>query len=246
MTWITGINGHCLNLLYRSRRNRQCSNNGTSVSLLSSQQSHPSGGNFLSSTASGSSETGTICDVHSLMSPVILIILMVVSAQSAILTFITQLIVLPSFILILNYSLPRIRLTNLFISWTVSSFILIVSVFEFEVVPYLEILLYENIIFVSLTTIALITAIIIRKRSQSMSPIDQYHDPLYNGHNYCSFLKCMINSKNSNLFLTGLIVTMVVLVYGSQLMTTTICHPYLAYGTVLIPDDCTDVYSDFT
>lgn len=262
MTWI-GTSGHCLSLYHSSRSRRNlghCCTAGNSFSLLLPSSLLSS--SFLNGTGSSVGDDGLgvggggkgkrICTVHSFLSPVILIILMIISAQSAIATLTTLLIVFPSFILILNYTLPRIRYTNFFVSWTVSSFVLILGVFELEVVPYLEILLYENLIFLTMTSCSLIMAIVIRKRSESLiqTPLlEEYHGHHHYDHQlsigYCSWLKCSIGASSENLFMTGLAVTTSLLVYGSQLITTTICHPYLAYGSVLLPDDCSDVYSDF-
>lgn len=233
MTWI-GKRSHCLSLYRSSRSNGHCYFNPAFSLLSPPLLSSGSGGGGIGSN-------GGFCDVHSLLSPVILIILLLVASQSAVSTLVSLLIVFPSSLFIVNYTLPRLKFTNFFLSWSISSFIIILSIFEFEVVPYLEILLYENLIFLSLTSCSLISAIIIRKRSQSTTIALLDHPSSH----YCSWLKCSINSSNKTLYMVGLVVTTCVLIYGSQLMTTTICHPYLAYGSVLLPDDCSDVYSDF-
>ncbi|XP_022239776.1 palmitoyltransferase ZDHHC23-like, partial [Limulus polyphemus] len=45
-------------------------------------------------------------------------------------------------------------------------------------------------------------------------------------------------------FLIGLFALIIACCYGSNLTLTTICHPKLMWGTILLPDNCNDVYGD--
>lgn len=183
---------------------------------------------------------------------IVLLSFLFVSTFTPLMTLISLLILMPLFLLTSNTILPSLRSSDFFLSWTITSFLIITSVFEFQVVPSLEVQLYENFLFILMAAVSLTCSILIRRRGNrtlySSIPLDNNHE-----HNtqsgevaYCCWLKTNINRDNRTIFMWGLVVTITGLVYGSQVMMTTICHPHLMYENLLVPDDCSDVYSDLS
>jgi len=63
---------------------------------------------------------------------------------------------------------------------------------------------------------------------------------------FCCRLDCCIGDKNHQLFVLGALLSAAALVYGAILTLTTVCHPsFYIMETILLPDDCSDVYHDF-
>ncbi|CAB3373372.1 Hypothetical predicted protein [Cloeon dipterum] len=62
---------------------------------------------------------------------------------------------------------------------------------------------------------------------------------------HCYWLDCCIGSKNVRKFLTGSMLTTCALFLYSYLVLTTACHPFLLMDSILVPDDCSDVFYDF-
>lgn len=55
-------------------------------------------------------------------------------------------------------------------------------------------------------------------------------------------LDCCIGSSNLKWYLRCLFFSAIAFIYGSNLTMTSVCHPFKLIGTVLLPDDCSDVY----
>lgn len=53
---------------------------------------------------------------------------------------------------------------------------------------------------------------------------------------------CCIGSANKGFFLFSLLFAMATLLYSTNLTLTTVCHPFTVFGTVMLPDDCSEVY----
>ena len=62
--------------------------------------------------------------------------------------------------------------------------------------------------------------------------------------NYPYRLDICIGSRNHKFFIAALIALLASCLYSSNLTLTTICHPTLVGGLVLMPDDCSDVFGD--
>lgn len=63
---------------------------------------------------------------------------------------------------------------------------------------------------------------------------------------FCCRLDCCVGDKNHQLFVLGTLLSAAALVYGAILTLTTVCHPsFYIMETILLPDDCSDVYHDF-
>ncbi|XP_034950432.1 palmitoyltransferase ZDHHC23 [Chelonus insularis] len=59
---------------------------------------------------------------------------------------------------------------------------------------------------------------------------------------HCKWLDCCIGTNNLKWYLGCLCCSSVAFIYGSNLTMTSVCHPFILIGTILLPDDCSDVY----
>ncbi|XP_067009767.2 palmitoyltransferase ZDHHC23 isoform X2 [Anabrus simplex] len=59
---------------------------------------------------------------------------------------------------------------------------------------------------------------------------------------HSTWLNCCIGEKNSSLFVLGIFLSFLSLIYGAVLTLTTVCHPVYIMEIFLLPDDCSDVY----
>lgn len=183
-----------------------------------------------------------------ILAPLLLFFLILISSISSAWTVACFLVILPAFFLSLHYLKPKLKFGNFYLSWTLSSFVLLVGLFECEVVPYTEILMYENatVVFLILMTVLLTIFVRVKAGRDSLSPGVFRDDmtPRFFRNNFCPWIKCPINGNNRVYFILALIFNMSGLVCGSHLMLTTICHPILVWDSILLPDDCSEVYSD--
>jgi len=67
-------------------------------------------------------------------------------------------------------------------------------------------------------------------------------------HNYCFIysyrIDCCIGKHNRKLYMAGLVLGSVLFTFLSNLILTTLCHPFNVFATIMLPDDCSDVYYD--
>ncbi|XP_015911230.1 palmitoyltransferase ZDHHC23-A [Parasteatoda tepidariorum] len=161
--------------------------------------------------------------------------------------------------------------TKFFLGWSVVTFFFLFAVFELEVVPYLEILFSENLCLMCCVAAMCFCFFIVKSNSQPASqtvlqneksarikcetctilqPVRTLHCDLCgfcvlkkDHHN--AWLDVCIGSRNQKYFIGGLVFLLISCVYSSNLTLTTICHPTLVAGILLMPDDCTDVFDDF-
>lgn len=57
-------------------------------------------------------------------------------------------------------------------------------------------------------------------------------------------LDTCVGERNHRAFILGLAGLVVSLLYGSNLTLTTVCRPRTLWGTVLVPESCSEVYED--
>ncbi|KAJ3626557.1 hypothetical protein MTP99_017044 [Tenebrio molitor] len=62
---------------------------------------------------------------------------------------------------------------------------------------------------------------------------------------HCVWFDCCIGRHNQCLFILTLFFAIASLLYSSNLTLTSVCHPFIFYKTILLPDDCSDVYQQF-
>ncbi|XP_075224802.1 zinc finger DHHC-type palmitoyltransferase GABPI [Lycorma delicatula] len=61
---------------------------------------------------------------------------------------------------------------------------------------------------------------------------------------HCAWLDCCIGDSNHKWYLSTLLATISLLLLCSNLILTTACHPFVVWGSIMLPDDCTDIYFD--
>ncbi|XP_063995940.1 palmitoyltransferase ZDHHC23-B [Diachasmimorpha longicaudata] len=165
--------------------------------------------------------------------------------------------------------LPR---SKFFLMWTITSVIMLMLVFEMCVVPLLEILFEENCLFMAGVVGGIFCGIKTKSKSDSdlqndssddseigreteevcllckkPPPARTYHcrtcqTCVANREYHCRWLDCCIGSSNLPWYLSCLLCSAVAFIYGSNLTMTSVCHPFIFIGTILLPDDCSDVY----
>ncbi|KAH1009697.1 hypothetical protein HUJ04_002016 [Dendroctonus ponderosae] len=168
-------------------------------------------------------------------------------------------------LLISNFFVRTIPKTKFFFVWTVTSIVLLYFIFEFVVIPFLEILVEENIA-LSVLIFGFIMCLYLMKlrANQLIAALDDESQLSFNGKSiegfyackicdckipdkdhHCVWFDCCISRHNHCLFLLSLFFAIAALLYSSNLTLTSVCHPYEFFKTILLPDDCSDVYFQF-
>lgn len=138
--------------------------------------------------------------------------------------------------------------TKFFFAWMNVSFVVLYFIFEFVVIPFLEILWEENIALTAMMAIALFCFWNAKKRMpiEGLSRNCSYcMAQVPNDSKHYDWLHCCVGRRNAGYYLTGLLATIVALLYGCDLTLTTVCHPFTWIYAVLLPDDCTEAYDLF-
>jgi palmitoyltransferase len=187
-----------------------------------------------------------LCDGPSMVAAALLVTILGIAVISPMFTFGTLLVFLPLLAIVRHYLCPRLVNTNFYASWATSSFLILIYTFEFQVVPYLEILLYENLILVSFATLSILCTIYVRSQSSSRWPtnVTGSNSKSIPIPSHVSWLNANLTPSTRPVFIVGCLSAIAALIYGSQLTATTICHPIEFHDMFLVPDDCSDVYND--
>lgn len=199
-------------------------------------------------------------------------VLVYVAAQSVWCTLLVLLIMLLSLCYLYSVFMRFLPRTKFFFVWTLTSAVLLLLVFELSVVPFLEIMPQENCVLIGLVISSGICLYKVRTRAEQNFVIPANMDeetdlacsvckrrvPPRTFHcrvcqacvikrdHHCVWLDCCIGDKNHQLFMLGALLSAAALVYGAILTLTTVCHPsFYIMETILLPDDCSDVYHDF-
>jgi len=61
---------------------------------------------------------------------------------------------------------------------------------------------------------------------------------------YLHRIDCCIGKHNRKPYIAGLILGTIMFMFLSNLILTTLCHPFKVFATIMLPDDCNDVYYD--
>ncbi|KAF5303841.1 hypothetical protein FQR65_LT08098 [Abscondita terminalis] len=152
-----------------------------------------------------------------------------------------------------------IRKSYFFLTWTIASLVSLISIFEFLVVPYLEILIHENIILVLILSACVICVRILRAKTARLQFVENEIGDREKVLNHCSFCHVVVPEKdyhclwidtcigrhNRRLSFLAIILAILFLLYNANLTLTTVCHPFLMYNVILLPDDCSEVYEQF-
>ncbi|KAK3913450.1 LOW QUALITY PROTEIN: Palmitoyltransferase ZDHHC23 [Frankliniella fusca] len=168
-----------------------------------------------------------------------------------------------------------LKSSKFFVSWTYCSFALIFLIYEFLVVPFLEISPEENwvVILSFWATIGLIVKVQTTKDYHIKHDVESvgslsstktistceacgcYISPrmahcaicqkCVSGRELHCLFGCCIGSHNLRWFMICLVLMTFNLLYSSNLILTTVCRPYRVFGSVLLPEDCSEVYYEF-
>lgn len=128
-------------------------------------------------------------------------------------------------------------------AFAITSFIIILFTFEFAIVTKLKILLIENTILMLLIIFSIIFLMLSSEHNNRNDDELILNDYLFN-----NTLK-PIDFKKSNLlnfYLTlSLLFAFLSLIYTSNLILTSVCYPkYYFRKTILLPNDCSFVYTN--
>ncbi|KAG5308864.1 ZDH23 Palmitoyltransferase, partial [Acromyrmex insinuator] len=209
------------------------------------------------------------------MLPLVVVPILAMIAAQAFLCTVAVFVVTPVFIYYLHHNFLRFLLrTKFFLMWTITSVLMMMLVFEISVVPLLEILPEENLVFMvcvvggmwcgyktKLNADASIQenagAVDVLELGDGSgelcatcrrrTPPKAHHCRLcqtciLNREYHCKWLDCCVGSSNLRWYMSCLFFSAIAFIYGSNLTMTSVCHPFILIGTILLPDDCSDVY----
>ncbi|XP_019870371.1 palmitoyltransferase ZDHHC23 [Aethina tumida] len=167
-------------------------------------------------------------------------------------------------VFLFNFLIRNLPQTKFFLVWTITSSILLYVIFEYIVIPFLEILLEENIVLSLFIFGYIVSAYLCKvKANQLNSSVENEEGKgfaKYGGKidncsicqksvpdkdHHCIWLDCCIGRHNQCEFIISLTCATASLLYSSNLTLTSVCHPFTLYKTILLPDDCSDVYQQF-
>ncbi|XP_060528868.1 palmitoyltransferase ZDHHC23-B [Cylas formicarius] len=169
------------------------------------------------------------------------------------------------FVLIFAVFIKLIPKTKFFLTWTLTSLTLLYFIFEFVVIPFLEILLEENLFLSVLIFGFVICLYLVKSRANELisygegdpetnifgKDISRFYtcricdSKIPDKDHHCIWFDCCISRHNQCLFILTLVFGIAALLYSSNLTLTSVCHPFEFYKTILLPDDCSDVYFQF-
>ncbi|XP_066598175.1 palmitoyltransferase ZDHHC23-B isoform X3 [Prorops nasuta] len=146
----------------------------------------------------------------------------------------------PILVYYLHHNFLRFLLrTKFFLMWTITSVLFLMIIFEADC---------------GTQESALIQGLELGEGSGELcttcrrrAPSRAYHCRLcqtciLNREYHCRWLDCCIGSSNLRWYLFCLFFSAFAFIYGSNLTMTSVCHPFILIGTILLPDDCSDVY----
>ncbi|XP_018058569.1 PREDICTED: palmitoyltransferase ZDHHC23 isoform X2 [Atta colombica] len=187
------------------------------------------------------------------MLPLVVVPILAVIAAQAFLCTVAVFLVTPVFVYYLHHNFLRFLLrTKFFLMWTITSVLMMMLVFEISVVPLLEILPEENLVFME--NAGVVDVLELGDGSGELCatcrrriPPKAHHCRLcqtciLNREYHCKWLDCCVGSSNLRWYVSCLFFSAIAFIYGSNLTMTSVCHPFILIGTILLPDDCSDVY----
>uniref|UniRef100_A0A8D8LPK7 Palmitoyltransferase n=1 Tax=Cacopsylla melanoneura TaxID=428564 RepID=A0A8D8LPK7_9HEMI len=62
---------------------------------------------------------------------------------------------------------------------------------------------------------------------------------------HCVWLDCCIGEKNHLMYVVGLLLLLICMIYSANLILICVCAPYYLFLTVQMPEDCSEVYVDY-
>ncbi|XP_072938752.1 uncharacterized protein GABPI [Epargyreus clarus] len=202
-------------------------------------------------------------DMDAVLPFILLPILLVVATMSRVVTIIIMVLIGMAVLYVQSRPRPKNR-SPFFFSWTVSSGICMFLVFELGILRLLEITQLENFVFLLLLLSTCyffykMKAVADFELATGSSKGKEYSPVLTSDSYYCQICQIEVNERffhsiwwnccvlrpNYIYFLAGQVFAFITLIFGTNLGLTTICQPFILYGTILIPEDCNDVYHEF-
>ncbi|RVE55117.1 hypothetical protein evm_000015 [Chilo suppressalis] len=202
-------------------------------------------------------------DLDAVLPFIILPILLLIATLSHIITIIIMVVIGMGTLYVVSRPRQKNR-SPFFFSWTLSSGICMFLVFELGVLRLLEITQLENFIFLLLLACTCyffykMKAIADYELATGSSKGKVYSPVLTADSHYCQICQIEVNEKffhsiwwdccvlrpNYIHFLAGQVFAFGTLLVGVNLGLTTVCQPFVFYGTILLPQDCEDVYYEF-
>ncbi|CAG4986015.1 unnamed protein product [Colias eurytheme] len=210
----------------------------------------------------GSSKTATKrMDRDNILPFVILPLLLIIATISFTVTVIVMIFIGMGALYVQSRPRQKNR-SPFFYSWTLSSGICLFLVFELGILTLLEITLLENFLFLVLLT----STCYFFYKMKSIADYElytgkgkEYSPVLTSDSYYCQICQLEVNERyfhsiwwdccvfrpNYIYFLCGQVFAFATLLMGTNLGLTTICQPSILYGSILVPQDCNDVYFEF-
>lgn len=191
---------------------------------------------------------------------VILPLLLLLAAWSRVMTIVVMVAIGMGALYV--HSRPRQKNRSpFFLSWTLSSGIYLFLVFELGVMRLLEITQMENFVFLLLVACTCyffykMKMIADFELATGSSKGKEYSPVLTSDSHYCQICQIEVNERffhsiwwdccvlrpNYPCYLAGQIFAFATLLFGTNLALTSICQPFILIGTILLPEDCQDVY----
>lgn len=114
-------------------------------------------------------------------------------------------------------------------------------IFEFVVVPFLEITVWENYTLLIFAFISLSIVLFLRYRNKCNSiSVDKPSGLMF----YNQWIDANVPREHFKLYILSLLSAALCLYYFVYLSITTICHTYIQFDLILVPDDCSEIYFD--
>ncbi|XP_026483551.1 palmitoyltransferase ZDHHC23-A [Vanessa tameamea] len=202
-------------------------------------------------------------DMDAVLPFIILPLLLVLSTTSKLVTIIVMIFIGMGALYVQSRPRQKNR-SPFFYSWTLSSGIYMFLIFELGILRLLEITQLENFVFLLLLTSTCyffykMKAVADFELATGTSKGKEYSPVLTSDSYYCQICQIEVNERffhsiwwdccvlrpNYIYFVAGQVFAFATLLYGTNLGLTTVCQPFILYGTILMPEDCNDVYYEF-
>lgn len=202
-------------------------------------------------------------DMDAILPFLILPLLLLVATISRAITIIVMVVIGMGALYVLSRPRQKNR-SPFFYSWTLSSALYMFLIFEIGILGLLEITQLENFIFLLLLTCTCyffykMKAVADFELATGSSKGKEYSPVLTSDSHYCQICQIEVNERffhsiwwdccvlkpNYGYFLVGQLLAFATLLFGTNLGLTSVCQPFILYGTILMPEDCDDVYYEF-
>lgn len=208
----------------------------------------------------------------SVILPIVMIPLFLIAAAQGVWMSVVTFAFLPIFLIYFHFIFMKFySYTPFFFVWNIGTFFTIFIIFEYIGVTLLEIRGDENIAVIILVLFVFYCIYKVKEKEKLsfvfsdysgdmkaslLCPDCNFKVPPRTFHCYscqacvmmrdqhCAWFNCCIGEKNHKWYMVFLIASLSFLLLCSNLILTTACHPAKFIGSIMLPDDCTEVYFD--